>query len=221
MVSRSASTAHQMASGRQLHSTTTEKEEASSAHMAHWDAEMATEQAQWMLCLRQDVCDDPTLVLHEEFRQKFRVTYRVFDRIVDALKGSGLVQDPRVPKPGPPPIPAESKVLHILRMLAVGAQYDAFEEGSLCDGKTIQALCIKPASSRTKGFFDWFVDHFYDDWVRPPNREENRKRVEVHREDWDARHDRADGCSSPGLGCMSCGCTRIPLRKRGLPDKGV
>jgi len=174
-----------------------------------------------MLCLRQDVCDDPTLVLHEEFRQKFRVTYRVFDRIVDALKGSGLVQDPRVPKPGPPPIPAESKVLHILRMLAVGAQYDAFEEGSLCDGKTIQALCIKPASSRTKGFFDWFVDHFYDDWVRPPNREENRKRVEVHREDWDARHDRADGCSSPGLGCMSCGCTRIPLRKRGLPDKGV
>ena len=86
-----------------------------------------------MLCLRQDVCDDPTLVLHEEFRQKFRVTYRVFDRIVDALKGSGLVQDPRVPKPGPPPIPAESKVLHILRMLAVGAQYDAFEEGSLCD----------------------------------------------------------------------------------------
>lgn len=131
-------------------------------------------QVKWWDYLRQDVRDNPTCLLNEEFRHKFRVTYCIFDRIVDALKGSGLVQDPRVPKPGAPPIPAEMKVLHILRMLAVGAQYDAFEEASGCAGKTIQALCIKPASSQTKGFYDWFVDHFYDEWVRPPDQEETK-----------------------------------------------
>ena len=150
----------------------------------HWLTGMAKwrrsgdKEVQWWDYLRPDVRGDPSVLLHQEFRQKFRVTYTVFDRIVDALKGSGLVQDPRVPKPGPPPIPAEMKVLHILRMLAVGAQYDAFEEASGCDGKTIQALCIKPASSQTKGFYDWFVDHFYDEWVRPPDQEETKAEEE-------------------------------------------
>jgi len=80
--------------------------------MAHWDAERrrsGDKQASWLKFLRQDVRDDPTLVLHEEFRQKFPVTSHVFDRIVDALKGTGMVQDPRVRKAGAPPIPAELK----------------------------------------------------------------------------------------------------------------
>ena len=176
--------------------------------------------------LRQDVRDDPTFVLHEEFRQKFRVTYRIFDRIVDALKGSVLVQDQRVPKAGAPRVPAELKVLHILRMMAMGAQYDAFEEESFFDGKTIQALCIKPASSRTKGFYDWFVDHFYDDWVRPPNREETDKELKyaarigmpgmieqmdaVHLA-WDAVHLAWDACPA--------GARREHAGKEGYPTK--
>jgi len=166
------------------------------------------EKAQWLVYLNLEVRDDPQHLLHEEFRQKFRVTYHIFDRIVDALKTSGLVQDPRIRRAGARPIMAELKVMHVLRMLAVGAQYDAFEEGSLCDGKTIQAFCIKPRSSSTKGFYDWFVATFYDDWVRPPNREEIERELEYAARigmpgmigQMDAVHLAWDACPAGGRG---------------------
>ena len=39
-------------------------------------------------------------------------------------------------------------------------------------------MCIKSASSQTKGFYDWFVDHYYDEWVRPPDQEETKAELE-------------------------------------------
>ena len=61
------------------------------------------------------------------------------DRIVNAQRLC-LVQDPRVPKPGPPPIPAESKVLHILRMLAV-ARSTMLSKKGLCAMGRLSKLC--------------------------------------------------------------------------------
>ena len=85
--------------------------------------------------------------------------------------GSG--SRPESPKPGPPPIPAveSSTYSECWRW----ARSTMLSKRVFVRWKTIQALCIKPASSRTKGFFDWFVDHFYDDWVRLTGKKTERE----------------------------------------------
>lgn len=52
--------------------------------------------------------------------------------------------------------------------------------------------------------------------VRPTGKKQKQL---AYAKDRDARHDRADGCSSPSLGCVSCGCARRERGKEGYPTK--
>ena len=82
-------------------------------------------------------------LLHDDFRDRFRVSFSIFDEIVEAFRASGLVADEKNPKQGPPPIPVDLKVMHCLRMMAKGSSADAFEEASGCSAKTMRPLFLE------------------------------------------------------------------------------
>ena len=114
-------------------------------------------------------------ILHDDFRDRFRVSFSIFDEIVKAFRASVRVADDTNPKQGPPPIPVDLKVMHCLRRMSKGTSADPFEEGSGCSARTMQ-----------RTFLEWahfMVDHFYDDWVRPPRtREDIARHVRVFQE---------------------------------------
>ena len=70
----------------------------------------------------------------------------------DAPAGSGR---------GHRPTPMCLKVSAFFRWLAVGAQVNAYTEGSGCSRQTLQAFFPE--------FGKWIVERFYDEWIRVPS----------------------------------------------------
>lgn len=105
------------------------------------------------------------------FRRKFRTPWPLFQMILDDCFQDGRFGNDEQPaNGGHQPTPLCLKIAAYFRYLATGAQVDAHEESSGCARTTLQKFF--PA------FGNYFVEKYYDVWVRMPETEEELRRLE-------------------------------------------
>ena len=107
----------------------------------------------------------------DTFRQKFRVPYPMFNWILREARASQKFPDELVVKEGRVPAPLSLQIAAALRYLATGSPIDANEEAAGLGRTTMQHF--------NAGFFEWFNQRFYHEWVtsKIPTDDVNMTRV--------------------------------------------
>jgi hypothetical protein len=96
----------------------------------------------------------------EDFRDKFRLPLPMFNWVLRCAREDGRFPFDPPPNGGHDPTPMCLKVAAFFRWLAVGAQVNAYCEGSGCSRQTLQAFF--------PDFGNWLVERFFAEWIKIP-----------------------------------------------------
>ena len=140
-------------------------------------------ETQWEPYLEGDAVKDEGEILGEEFVQKFRVPYRLYESILRDTRRSGQFADNPEDDPlgevprrrGPKGIKhgLQLKVLSALRYLALGIPVSGCECLSGISTSVLQRFFAD--------WFPWFVETYFPDWVRMPTGAERDKHERLFR----------------------------------------
>lgn len=118
---------------------------------------------------------DPSTVLGRAFRHKFRLPYDMYSEILQDMRASRRFPDDqaRLRKRGQRPHPLSMKLMAALRRLALGVSVDGLE-------------CMAGISATRLNEFipdweAWFVEQYYDKWVKMPTGPKVQESVELFR----------------------------------------
>jgi hypothetical protein len=112
-----------------------------------------------------ELCRDPTQLLAKEFKQKFRVSYAMFEDILQATRESGLFPDDMIAKKGQRPHPLSMKVLAALRRLALGIPVEGLNDMTAISVPILQVFIT--------AWEEWFVNHYEAEHIKIPEDEED------------------------------------------------
>ena len=109
--------------------------------------------------------DDPDSILYKEFAAQFRVSYPLFEKLLELTKSSNRFRDIGDGVKGPAPHPLAIKLLACLRFLATGISFKALEVESGLSKSTISRFY--------SAWTAWLVEEQLDTWVYVPSKIED------------------------------------------------
>jgi hypothetical protein len=107
-----------------------------------------------------ELCRDPASTLGKEFNHKFRVSYAMFENILQATRESGLFPDDHQVKRGQKAHPLSMKVLAGLRRLALGIPVDGLNDMTAISGPSLRVFI--------DDWEEWFVNKYEKEHIKIP-----------------------------------------------------
>jgi hypothetical protein len=147
-----------------------------------------------------ELCRDPTQMLAKEFKHKFRISYAMFEDILQATRESELFPDDINLKKGQKPHPLSMKVLAALRRLALGIPIDGLNDMTTISGTSLRVFITD--------WEKWFVNHYETEHIKIPEDEDditasfalfNRCGLPGFVSSMDVVHVRCDRCPFPAF----------------------
>ena len=108
----------------------------------------------------EDLARDPTTIIGKEFKDKFRISYSMFERILADTRESGEFADELARKAGQKAHPLAMKVMAGLRRLALGIPVDGLSDMVGISNTLLHKFIPKWEA--------WFVTKYYDDAITVP-----------------------------------------------------